>query len=110
MLTIMRAKTISKVFFDGPAAGIMAKHLEHNCDAEAEAIEELDPGPDDHVLTIGFGPGIGVELLAPRVAKVTGIDLSTLLDASLRTSPQMRYSTAGLRENFTFVVAGRGGP
>jgi SAM-dependent methyltransferase len=76
MLGGMRAKTLSKIAFDGPAARMMAKHLEHNRDAEAEAIEELAPGADDHVLAIGFGPGIGIELLAPRVAKVTGIDPS----------------------------------
>ena len=72
----MKAKVISKVFFDGPAAGLMAKRLEKNRDGEAEAIEELAPGPDDHVLAIGFGPGIGIELLAPRVARVAGVDPS----------------------------------
>jgi SAM-dependent methyltransferase len=67
---------ISKVFFDGPAAGLMAKRLEKNREGEAEAIEELAPAPGDHVLAIGFGPGIGIELLAPRVARVAGIDPS----------------------------------
>ena len=76
MLRNMRAKLVSKLFFDGPAAGPMAKRLEKNRDGEAEAIEELDPAPGDHVLTIGFGPGIGVELLVTRVARVAGIDPS----------------------------------
>ncbi len=76
MLRAMRAKTLSKIAFDGPATRVMAKHLEHNRDAEAEAIEELGPLADDHVLAIGFGPGIGIELLALRVARVTGVDPS----------------------------------
>jgi SAM-dependent methyltransferase len=78
MLSGMRAKTVSKLFFDGPAAGVMAKHLEHNRDAEAEAIRELAPGPSDQVLAIGFGPGIGIELLAAELpaGRVAGIDPS----------------------------------
>ncbi len=76
MLLRMKAKVISKVFFDGPAAGLMAKRLEKNREGEAEAIEELAPAPGDHVLAIGFGPGIGIELLAPRVARVAGVDPS----------------------------------
>jgi ubiquinone/menaquinone biosynthesis C-methylase UbiE len=72
----MRAKTISKVFFDSPLAGLMANRMQKNRDGEAEAIDELAPSADDHVLAIGFGPGIGIELLAPRVRKVSGADLS----------------------------------
>ena len=72
----MRAKVVSKLFFDGPAAGMMAKRLEKNRDGELEAIEELAPSPSDRVLAIGFGPGIGIELLAPRVAHVAGVDPS----------------------------------
>ena len=72
----MRAKVVSKVFFDGPAAGLMAKRLEKNRDGELEAIEELAPSAADRVLAIGFGPGIGIELLAPRVAHVAGVDPS----------------------------------
>lgn len=76
MLRRMRAKVVSKLFFEGPAAGLMAKRLEKNRDGEAEAIDELDPAPTDRVLAIGFGPGIGIELLAPRVALVAGVDPS----------------------------------
>jgi ubiquinone/menaquinone biosynthesis C-methylase UbiE len=54
----------------------MARRLEKNRDGEAEAIEELAPSPDDHVLAIGFGTGIGIELLAGRVARVAGADPS----------------------------------
>jgi SAM-dependent methyltransferase len=76
MLRDMRAKVISKLFFDGPAAGLMAKRLEKNRDGEAEAIDELAPAATDRVLAVGFGPGIGIELLAPRVARVAGVDPS----------------------------------
>lgn len=78
MLGAVRAKTISRALFDGPAARIMARRLEHNRDAEAEAVEELDPRPADHVLVIGFGTGMGIELLVDRLpsGRVVGADLS----------------------------------
>lgn len=50
----------------GSVAGrIMARA---NRDAEREAIDILAPEPRDAVLVVGFGPGVGIELLVPRVA------------------------------------------
>ena len=41
-------------------------------------IELLDVGPDENVLEVGFGPGVGIQLLAKRAAAgyVAGIDPS----------------------------------
>jgi ubiquinone/menaquinone biosynthesis C-methylase UbiE len=46
--------------------------------AAAKVIDLLDVQPTDHVLEIGFGPGVGIELLALRVSNgsVAGIDPS----------------------------------
>jgi SAM-dependent methyltransferase len=43
------------------AAMIMARA---NRAAEAEAVAELAPGPGEDVLVAGFGPGVGLHLLA----------------------------------------------
>jgi ubiquinone/menaquinone biosynthesis C-methylase UbiE len=57
------------------AAAVMARL---NRDMERAAIAELDPGEDDDVLAVGFGPGIGIQELAGRLARgcVAGIDPS----------------------------------
>ena len=41
-------------------------------------ISLLDIQPDDHILEIGFGPGVGIEYAAQKAAKglVAGIDAS----------------------------------
>lgn len=55
------------------AARIMASR---NREAEQEAIDVLAPGPRDAVLVIGFGPGVGIELLADAVPHgwIAGVD------------------------------------
>jgi SAM-dependent methyltransferase len=40
------------------------------------AVELLDPCPEHRVLEVGFGGGVGLEKLIPRVAFVAGIDPS----------------------------------
>ncbi len=61
-----------------------------NRDAELAAIETLAPGPDDTVLAIGFGPGVGIGLLAARLSsgRVIGIDPSDAMvkEASRRNA------------------------
>jgi ubiquinone/menaquinone biosynthesis C-methylase UbiE len=49
-----------------------------NRDAAAQIIEMLDVRPDDGVLEVGFGPGVGIQLLLHRVpaGSVAGIDYS----------------------------------
>jgi ubiquinone/menaquinone biosynthesis C-methylase UbiE len=69
----------SRNLFDGPGAGVVAKVMaRQNRAAEAEAVELLDPNDSDRVLVIGFGPGVGVQLLLERLARggVGGVDPS----------------------------------
>jgi ubiquinone/menaquinone biosynthesis C-methylase UbiE len=48
--------------------GVGARIMAHsNREAEREAIEVLAPGPRDAVLVLGFGAGVGIELLAAAV-------------------------------------------
>jgi ubiquinone/menaquinone biosynthesis C-methylase UbiE len=60
-----------------------------NREAEAEAVERLAPAPDHRVLVIGFGPGVGVRLLAERLraGDVVGVDPSaTMVDTAARAN------------------------
>jgi len=75
----------------GGLAGMIAGEVmaRMNRAAEVEAIEILDPAPAERVLVIGFGPGVGVALLARRLAagKVVGVDPSaTMLRAAARAN------------------------
>jgi len=57
-----------------------------NRDMERGAIAELNPSPNDSVLAIGFGPGIGIELLAEVLPNglVAGIDPSATMNELAR--------------------------
>jgi ubiquinone/menaquinone biosynthesis C-methylase UbiE len=56
-----------------------------NRDAEREAIEVLDPRSSHRVVAIGVGAGVGVELLARRVASVYAVDPSqAMVEATTR--------------------------
>ena len=72
--------------FDGPGARVTAKVMaRRNLDAEREAIEVLDPRPTDRVVAIGVGAGVGVELLARRIAWVFAVDPSrAMVDETTR--------------------------
>lgn len=73
---------ISRILFSGPLGYFAARAMEkRNLEAEVEAIETLAPEPDHAVLAIGFGPGVGVMHLLPRVPEgwVGGIDPSRLM-------------------------------
>ncbi len=68
--------------FDGTAgrlAGAVMARL--NRDMEVAAVTELDPGPEDAVLAVGFGPGVGIAELARRLprGRVAGIDPSATM-------------------------------
>jgi ubiquinone/menaquinone biosynthesis C-methylase UbiE len=68
--------------FDGPVGVVTAKIMARaNREAEAKAIAELGPAPDGDVLVIGFGPGVGLQLLAQAVAagRIAGIDPSRVM-------------------------------
>lgn len=81
---LMLMKT--SAMFDGPAAIVTARVMaRRNLDAEREAIEVLDPRPTDRVVAIGVGAGVGVELLARRVAWVFAVDPSrVMVDETIR--------------------------
>jgi len=78
MLGAMAYKGIVKGLGGRVTAKIMARA---NRQTEAEALAELAPGPDDDVLVIGFGPGVGLELLARVVTggHIAGIDPSLVM-------------------------------
>ena len=66
--------------FDGPGARLTAQVMaRRNRGAEREAIDVLDPRPSDRVVAIGVGAGVGVELLARRVAFVFAVDPSRVM-------------------------------
>ncbi len=58
-----------------------------NRDMEAAAIVELDPAPSDRVLSVGFGPGVGIKQLSHMFpsALVAGVDPSaTMVEIATR--------------------------
>lgn len=68
--------------FDGPGAGLVGRVMASmNAEAEAEAVERLAPEPGARVLVLGFGPGVGIELLAARLVDgfVLGVDPSGVM-------------------------------
>ena len=68
--------------FDGPTGRVVAAVMARkNADAEHEAVTALDPDRSDTVVAIGVGPGVGVELLARRVAHVIAVDPSQVMVA-----------------------------
>jgi ubiquinone/menaquinone biosynthesis C-methylase UbiE len=73
--------TTAKVF-DGAMGRLVAVEMaRRNREAEAEAVDRLAPRRADRVLTIGFGPGVGVARLASRVpeGRVVGVDPSRVM-------------------------------
>jgi ubiquinone/menaquinone biosynthesis C-methylase UbiE len=64
-------------------------------------IAQLNPQPADHILEIGFGPGIAIEELLKRVTEgiVAGIDHSETMvaEASKRNAPAIKAGRADLR-------------
>ncbi len=69
----------------GRVAGAVMARM--NRDMERSAIDELDPGPDASVLSIGFGPGVGIAELVARLplGRVAGIDpAATMVEQARR--------------------------
>ena len=44
-------------------------------------VRKLKPQPDDHILEIGFGPGVSIEFLAQHVqqGQIAGVDISDVM-------------------------------
>jgi ubiquinone/menaquinone biosynthesis C-methylase UbiE len=73
--------------FEGLAGRVAAPAMARlNRDMESAAIEELDPAETARVLSIGFGPGVGIAALARCTGRVVaGIDpSSTMVDIATR--------------------------
>jgi len=84
--------------FEGAAGRVSGAVMARlNRDMERAAADELAPGPDDAVLAVGFGPGVGIaELLAGRPdCVVAGVDPSPIMVAQAR------------RRNLAAIDAGR---
>lgn len=93
---------LNSLIFDGLGGRVAAKVMARgNRAAEREAIELLAPAPTDAVLTIGFGPGVGVALLAARLLAgyVAGVDPSRamLAEAARRNRAAIRQGRVDLR-------------
>ncbi|MGH9029345.1 MAG: class I SAM-dependent methyltransferase [Acidimicrobiales bacterium] len=84
--------------FDGAGARLVAPLMARlNRDMELAALDELEPEPNDRVLCIGFGPGVGVAALTERLVEgtVCGID------------PSAAMGETALRHNARAVESGR---
>lgn len=78
----VKLRWLSRLFFSGPLGRMSARAMEkRNSEAEREAVTTLDPCRCDAVLTIGFGPGVGIAELATRLTdgSVGGIDPSAYM-------------------------------
>lgn len=64
-------------------------------------VTHLNPRPTDHILEIGFGPGVAIELLLPHIpnGKIAGIDHSELMvrAAQERNTVAVQAGRADLR-------------
>jgi len=65
----------------GRVAGFIMSHRSSNRERIAWAVSLLDVSPEDSVLEIGFGPGVGIRMLAERAVNgmVCGVDRSALM-------------------------------
>lgn len=68
----------------------------------AWTVAQLKPQATDHLLEIGFGPGVSTELLAQRVThgRVAGVDISEVMvqQASRRNAAAIRSGHVDLRQ------------
>jgi ubiquinone/menaquinone biosynthesis C-methylase UbiE len=72
----------SAQLFDGMLTRLVAPVMAMvNRDTESEAVAHLAPAPDENVLVIGFGPGIGLHVLAGVITagRIAGIDPSPVM-------------------------------
>jgi ubiquinone/menaquinone biosynthesis C-methylase UbiE len=85
--------------FLGRLGGVIMSRANRN--AAAQVINLLDVRPDDKVLEVGFGPGVGIQLLLERVTggSVAGIDQSQEMvsQASARNASALRNAKVDLR-------------
>jgi ubiquinone/menaquinone biosynthesis C-methylase UbiE len=65
----------------GRLAGQVMAHKAANVERGRWAVAELSPRPDDHVLELGYGPGLSLSEACRRVTRghVTGVDVSSVM-------------------------------
>jgi ubiquinone/menaquinone biosynthesis C-methylase UbiE len=81
---------------------IVAKMMEfRNRNSYKEIIRKLSPGPGDHILEIGYGPGLGIYQIASSYpdCRINGIDYSELMfaKASLRNKKFIENGIVNLK-------------
>ena len=85
--------------FLGRLGGLIMARV--NRDAAAQVIKLLGIRPDDKVLEMGFGPGVGIQLLLERITGgwVAGVDQSQemIRQAAARNSSALRKRRVDLR-------------
>jgi ubiquinone/menaquinone biosynthesis C-methylase UbiE len=85
--------------FLGRLGGLIMARV--NRDAAAQVIKLLGIRPDDKVLEVGFGPGVGIQLLLERITGgwVAGVDQSQemIRQAAARNSSALRNRRVDLR-------------
>jgi len=83
----------------GRIGGVIMARM--NRDAAAQVIDLLDIRPDDKILEVGFGPGVAVQLLLPRLraGTIAGVDPSQdmVRQAVARNAEALRRRRADLR-------------
>ncbi|OAE99054.1 methyltransferase type 11 [Bradyrhizobium centrolobii] len=83
----------------GRMGGVIMSRV--NRDAAAQVIKLLDVRPNDKVLEVGFGPGVGIQLALERITDgwVAGIDQSPEMvrQAAARNASALRDAKADLR-------------
>ena len=85
----------------GRLAGQVMARKTANVERGKWALAELDPGPDDRVLEVGYGPGLSLSDACRRVCRghVIGVDKSSVMlrQASRRNSGSLREGRLELR-------------
>ena len=89
----------------GHPRGVVGRVVGHvlafeNRERVAWAIQQLDIQPDDHVLEIGYGPGLGIEQAAQQAAHVAGLDVSEIMlnQARRRNAVKLNTGNVDLRQ------------
>ena len=84
----------------GRLGGVIMSRLNRDA-ATTQVIKLLDVRPDDAVLEVGFGPGVGIQLLPERVTGglVAGVDQSQEMvrQAAARNADALRNRRTDLR-------------
>jgi arsenite methyltransferase len=99
--------------FDGVAGGFAARAMARlNADMEQAALGMVEPRDNESFLVIGFGPGVGLELLLDAVtpAAVLGVDPSQAMVKAARrrlARHRLRSSVELLQAPATDIPAAR---